>query len=839
MPAIVTYLESGGDINGRSASGSTLLIEAARAGQGELVGGLLSRGSSVEQGDSTGTTALHVAAENGHISVVESLIKAHQVQDLSVDVRNQLGKPPLFYATINKHRDTVFKLLNNGASIFALTKSNNSVLHIAAYTGDVALITAILDYYKKNEYYIDFQSAPDITPLMLAIVSGNLEAVKVFIQADANPFLKGTLKESGMVATECTALHVAAMYGKDDIAEYLVDYILRNDQSIDPVSPEVGTPLMIWASVDKLELVRKLIEKGADILKSDDSQEMVLHTAADGGATKVLGYLLKYCQDNNIDVVNARSKLGDTPLMSAAVSGEQKAFDLLLQYGADLNLRDRMGWTILAQAVSSKSPDFLRHVIREYRKNKMSIDELFDDRTALSHAIAIDAVDQVTVLLEEGAQRDYRFQDGNTLIGRTVLDGTTEALKALLTVNISDDARLALVDAQDNLDQTALMLASGSNKCAFIRMLLEYGADFDKRSNIDLAPLHYAASTGPEATKVLLEAGANPNISNNAGITPIGCAVTAYNLACAKLLVKHGALLNNENHIILALRQAPAERYPQSDAMSLFLLSQGAILPAAAPQVPLRLGSIERLAFLREQDAPYAEAIAAGPAAVRALLETPGLRPLRWRDTRMAKHANNGTYELLLAKARADEGQALYEGSQRVFVSYIADTKQKANPHYKGEEEKKVVPCNLVDILKIICGPDKRHLPQYPHLTKEDIEQVRKDVLSTFKPNAYTLAKWRAIQAHMADPGNEEYKGFPGAPEKIAELKAGAAAAAPEGEEAPRALLLSGSGKRGAASRPSAAAASRPAKQAKAMAEADLGEAEKPPKGKRAKRKPN
>jgi hypothetical protein len=201
----------------------------------------------------------------------------------------------------------------------------------------------------------------------------------------------------------------------------------------------------------------------------------------------------------------------------------------------------------------------------------------------------------------------------------------------------------------------------------------------------------------------------------------------------------------------------------------------------------------------------------------------------------MAKHANNGTYELLLVKAQADERLALYQGSQRVFVSYIADRIQEANQYYKGEEEKKVVPCNL-DVLIMICGLNKKHLPQYPHLTKEDIEDVQKAVLSRLKSNAETLAKWRAIQAHMADSENEEYKIFRGAPEKIAELKARAAAESQRGD-ASRALLFSDSGKRAAASRPGAAAAARPAKQAKVMAEVDLEEAEKPPKGKRAKRK--
>jgi ankyrin repeat protein len=846
---------------------------------------------------------------------------------------------------------------------------------------------------------------------MGAIVSGNLDAVKLLIQSGASPSLTGLMKGKSGDCTKLSALHVAALYNRVEITQYLIDFIIRNQQSIDPVSPELGTPLMIWAGKDNLAIVRKLIENGVDILKSNDSQEMVLHTAADSGATKVLGYLLKYCQDKNIDAVNAKSKSGRTPLMVAAASGHQQAFDLLLECGADLNgrahseltilcfaiapksldflqhviekyrennksidelfsdytalayavkygsveqvkvllragarrdvrlsggitvihqaaqcenteilkalltnisdedrhalvdsgdsieksplgyaaeannpaaielllsydadiekssidastpliraackghqeafdvllehhanlnARNNRGLTILMAAVHSKQSLFLRHVIREYRKKDMSIHELFDGDTALSLAISIDAIDQVTVLLEEGAQRDYRFTNGETIIHRAARERETEALEALLTVNISDDARRDLIDAANNVGETPLMIASNFNQVAAIQLLLDYDANIEKRSNDGSTALRFAAEGHPEATKALLEAGANPNHLANFALKPMTFAVKAYDLACAKLLVQHGALLNDAFYIAGALRQAPAEHYPQSDAMFHFLHSQGAMISAVVPDfpLPLRPGTMERLAVLRQQDAPYAAAIASGPAAVRALLETPGLRPLRWRDTRMAKHANNGTYELLLVKARADERLALYQGSQRVFVSYIADRIQEANQYYKGEEEKKVVPCNL-DVLIMICGLNKKHLPQYPHLTKEDIEDVQKAVLSRLKSNAETLAKWRAIQAHMADSENEEYKIFRGAPEKIAELKARAAAESQRGD-ASRALLFSDSGKRGAASRPRAAAAARPAKQAKAMAEVDSSE--EAPKGKRAKRKPN
>jgi ankyrin repeat protein len=893
LPAIVTYLESGGDINGRSASGSTLLIEAARVGQGGVVTLLLSEGARVTPTDSTGATALHLAAKNGRPFVVEALIKAHQAQSILVDVRDKLGKTPLFYATKNKHSDIVFRLLGNSAHVFEITE-NNDILHLAAETGDVPLISGILRYCKQHEIDIDYQNVAGSTPLVCAINAGNLEAVKLLIKAGA--------RRDNLVQVGFAPIHYAARQENPEALKALLANISDKERSalVNTEDRLGGTPVAHAAENNKTAALRVLLLYGANIEKSSND--------------------------------------GLTPLIRAAYKGHQEAFDVLIENNANLTARGHEGLSVLMAAIYSKNPSFLRHVIRQYRRKDISIDKPVAGRVALTVAVNKDALEQVIVLLEEdakrdyrlpsgktiihiateagktevlkalltvnirkdvrhalieavdalgwsalvtassyrqypavkllleeGARRDYRFENGETLINRIAQAGLTEVLKVLLTANISNEARRDLINTSNDSGESPLMLASRYNRIAVIKLLVKYGANIEKRSDFGLAPLHYAACGQPEATKMLLEAGANPNSLTNRGITPMRFAVRANALACAKLLVQHGALLNDAHYIAMALRQAPAELYPQSDAMFDFLHSQGATLPAAASRFPLRPGTMERLAVLRQQDAPYAAAIASGPAAVRALLATPGLRPLRWRDTRMAKHANNGTYELLLVKARADERLALYEANRRLFIAYFAGKIQDSNPHYKGSKGVR----GDEDTLLIICGLDKTHLPQYPHLTKEDIELVKKALLKLVS-NAYTVARWRAIQAHMADSGNEEYKIFPGAPEKIAELKARAAAASPReplfvrqakrapgsrpsaaaeatpvkrskarlATASPREPLFFWQAKRAPGSRPSAAAEGTPAKEAKAMVEAaDLVTAEeKPPK---AKRKPN
>jgi ankyrin repeat protein len=739
----------------------------------ETLRALLDAGARRDVQCKGGRTTIHIAVMRYSYEVVRILLTYNLPDGLTsktlVNIADDSGVTPLMWAARQNDPDFITLLLGYSADINAQSKNGKTALWYAAGLKPQATQELLQSGANPN-----LENSDGVTPLMLAAKYGNLTSVNLLLSAGAEV---NSVDRCGN-----TSLH----------------YACKKVKGID-VSPQ-----------KRAAVVNALLFAGA----RRDAQSMFFYTplflAIDNQLIEVARLLLMFHLPEHFnikDYINAGTVRGYTPLMAAATRANLDLVKLLCTHGADVRLQQTDGSCALRHACSTTDVD---------TKSK--------ERAAI-----------VKILLDAGAQRDNLNELGFSVLHAVVFTQLSEAFELLLTYNLPLGLTTErLVNMTSHSDVTALMIAASKGNAHFIKRLLTYRANKDTASAGGYTALMQAVCNRHfEATKVLLDVGANPNCVNILGETPMFLAVRAYDLACAKLLLQHGALLNNAPYIAGALREAPAERYPQSDAMFHFLHSQGALLPSEASDVPLRPGTTERLAPLRQQDAPYAAAIASGPAAVRALLETPGLRPLRWRDTRMAKHANNGTYELLVAKAQADERLALYQGSQRVFVSYIADRIQEANQYYKGEEEKKVVPCNL-DVLIMICGLNKKHLPQYPHLTKEDIEDVQKAVLSRLKSNAETLAKWRAIQAHMADSENEEYKIFRGAPEKIAELKARAAAESQRGD-ASRALLFSDSGKRAAASRPRAAAAGRPAKQAKAMVEVDSSE--EAPKGKRAKRK--
>ena len=105
-----------------------------------------------------------------------------------------------------------------------------------------------------------------------------------------------------------------------------------------------GTPLMWASNGGHSDIVRVLLEKGADI------KGAIFHT---GNNTEIANLLLDHGAD-----VNER-KGDETPLMLAAEKGYTEFARLLLDRGADVNARTTYNGTVLNTAKKYGHPDIL------------------------------------------------------------------------------------------------------------------------------------------------------------------------------------------------------------------------------------------------------------------------------------------------------------------------------------------------------------------------------------------------------------------------------------------------------------------------------------------------
>lgn len=100
-------------------------------------------------------------------------------------------------------------------------------------------------------------------------------------------------------------------------------------------------------------------------------------------------------------------------------------------------------------------------------------------------------------------------------------------------------------------DYTALMLAAEFSSVTVIHHLLDHGADVNYQSNYDgfTALLNAAARSKIENVRILLYYGANPNIPNFNGITPLIASIKNLDNKMTKLLLSYGAI-NNKKDIL-------------------------------------------------------------------------------------------------------------------------------------------------------------------------------------------------------------------------------------------------------------------------------------------------
>jgi ankyrin repeat protein len=116
------------------------------------------------------------------------------------------------------------------------------------------------------------------------------------------------------------------------VAETLISWPKTD---IDTRNSQDESPLMIASLKGHLDIVRKLIERDADVNKTGWTP---LHYAATGGDVAVIRLLLEHSA-----YIDASSPNGSTPLMMAAMYGTASAVKLLLEEGADPLLKNDLG----------------------------------------------------------------------------------------------------------------------------------------------------------------------------------------------------------------------------------------------------------------------------------------------------------------------------------------------------------------------------------------------------------------------------------------------------------------------------------------------------------------
>ena len=145
----------------------------------EVIQKLLGRGFDPNSPNEKGIPALVLASQSG---ATKSALVLARHPDTKIDLPNSLNETPLMLAAIQNQLELAQALIERGADI---NRKGWTPLHYAATRGHRDMMRLLLDH----DAYIDSESDNGTTPLMMAAYYAPPLAVKLLLEAGADPTL--------------------------------------------------------------------------------------------------------------------------------------------------------------------------------------------------------------------------------------------------------------------------------------------------------------------------------------------------------------------------------------------------------------------------------------------------------------------------------------------------------------------------------------------------------------------------------------------------------------------------------------------------------------------------
>ena len=394
-----------------------------------------------------------------------------------------------------------------------------TALHWAAQKEDVELARILL----RAGARADVTNRYGVRPLSLACRSGNGELVRLLLEAgaDANTPLPGGE----------TPLMTAARTGKPGPVQAL----LAGGARVNAQERRGQTALMWAAAEGHQEVVQALLRAGADLqVALEESGYTALFFAAREGRTGAARALLKAGADINQELRPGRvwgkgPRKGTSPLLLAVENGHFELAVALLDAGADPN-DQRSGFTPL-------------HVLTWVRKPNRGDGD--DGDPAPIGSGNMSSLQFVRKLAEHGADANARLTVGASGRGLMTRRGATPFLLAAGTADAAYMKLLVELGADPGLGNaehcTPLMAAAGVGTLApteeagtepevleAVQLALDLGNDLNAVDDNGETAMHGAAYKNlPEVVRWLARKGARIEVwnrPNNYGWTPVRIA---------------------------------------------------------------------------------------------------------------------------------------------------------------------------------------------------------------------------------------------------------------------------------------------------------------------------
>jgi len=257
------------------------------------------------------------------------------------------------------------------------------------------------------------------TALFAAVGQGDTAKTRELVRAGFNP-------NTANPKTGFSVLMLAAGLGRTE----LVKLLLESGAQANTKSKTEATALWLAAGSGHKETAEYLLQSGADLTAGLVSKDSALIKATREGNTMIASLLIKAGAD-----INKKSESGEPPLVFAAGCGQVEIVKLLLDAGASIDSTSSRGQSALIAAAGSGSTASVKLLLQAGADINQ---KGHSGRTALMYAASNGPPDLVRFLIKAGADLNIVNDDGLTALG--------EAEKRKMWSTPPDPQRLIIIE---------------------------------------------------------------------------------------------------------------------------------------------------------------------------------------------------------------------------------------------------------------------------------------------------------------------------------------------------------------------------------------------------------
>ena len=385
---IINYvLDQNLDVNFQDEDCKTAVHIAAEMGHYQSVVVLLQKGANFSLKTKYGLTVLHCAVLGNNIDIIKMCLS-----DQQINMTDDKGEPPLFYAIRKGSFHVVELLLDKGAAVdITSTNDKDTVLHVASACTDS---TKIIQLLLTKNIKIDAKNKKEETPLILASRQKKVSVFSLVLDNGADITKISTegmniwsFLSNSQIRKHETTINLILERGANPNLEII------SVDSLDKTTNH-GTPLSKAIASNCWDLVEKLLQYEAKIQDLFAVKESFRNKA-------YLEVLLR--KGLRLDALNKE----DLSRILMSIILHEPRPERNMQWYTDNELKINVkhgGDTSLHQAVAlGKS-----HVVTWLLQNKADVNATnFKLETPLQVAVATKQLDIVHLLLQNGADINY------------------------------------------------------------------------------------------------------------------------------------------------------------------------------------------------------------------------------------------------------------------------------------------------------------------------------------------------------------------------------------------------------------------------------------------------